>query len=70
MGESQSREMQAGKSQAKELNATVSQTFNKIQKSAKVARRGEHRYRYPFSCNNVQELRHFMYAKFLLFLRP
>jgi len=40
MGESQSREMQAGKSQAKELNATVSQTFNKIQKSAKVARRG------------------------------
>jgi len=70
MGESQSREMQAGKSQTNELNATVSQAFNRIQKSAKVTRWGKHRYRYSFSCNNVQELRHFIYAKLLLFLRP
>jgi len=70
MGESQSREIQTGKSQANELNAIVSQAFNRIQKSAKVTRRDEHRYRYSFSRNNVQELRHFIYAKFLLFLRP
>lgn len=42
-GQMQARESQTRESQARESNATVSQTPNRIHRSAKVTRRGEYR---------------------------
>lgn len=67
--DSQTKESPTGKSQAEETQAgvsqaTTSQAFNRTQKSAKIIRRGEHSCRYQFSCNSVQEQRHFIQTSF------